>query len=339
MLTSLTLTASLAVPYLLLAQLPQRSAGRRVAATALNAWRTSVYELPDGRVLAVDSIKRLVLLDSNLSLLRVVVDSVPTRIRPPWPTTGFLIPYENGGVAYVDGVRPMFSQILGDSVIAANRPLPRTDLIPAIDHIGGRAAFDSSGRLVYAILRTAPPAYWRTGDSAYLAEIDSRRPPTGDPRMLPQKTITAVAELYHVDSAGRNRAILANDLWAVVGGTIVVLRADGRTIEKWSFDGVRLEVVKLPREPRVLSMAEKRHIVDSVRTMAEAYKARHPEEPVVHRRGGPVRASRYIAGVPRRSASRRSRGTALGHRASFSHKNGQHCGLGDRRTDRFRSHP
>src|SRR3954468_10839582 len=79
--------ACLFLPAWLLAQSPVRPLDKPVASVRLNAWRTSVQELPDGRVLVVDSLKRLIALDSNLAFLKVVVDSIPTRNRPPWPTT------------------------------------------------------------------------------------------------------------------------------------------------------------------------------------------------------------------------------------------------------------
>ena len=54
------------------AQMPPRPLGKTVAAIPLNAWGSSVRELADGRVLVVDSMKRLVLLDSALRFVRVV---------------------------------------------------------------------------------------------------------------------------------------------------------------------------------------------------------------------------------------------------------------------------
>jgi hypothetical protein len=238
--------------------------------------------MPDGSVLVVDSLKRLVLLDSNLAFRRVLVDSVPSRIRPRWTTTGFLIPVKADEAWYVDGIRPMYSRVVGDSVVASNVALPRPDLtFPAwIDNMGGRPAFDTKGRLVYAALRTILPVYAAVGDSAWLFGIDPEHPPMGDNRLLPVAAFVAVGQFRHVDSRNQLHPVLPNDLWAVVGDAVVVLRANGAVIEKWSVDGARVATATLPRDPRVIGAAQKQHIVDSVRSGAMAYQAEHPEETV-----------------------------------------------------------
>jgi hypothetical protein len=60
----------------------------------------------------------------------------------------------------------------------------------------------------------------------------------------------------------------------------VVLRSNGTTVEKWSLKDSLIATVRLAYTPRVIGLAEKQRIVDSVRASQGALKAKHPDDPV-----------------------------------------------------------
>jgi hypothetical protein len=107
------------------------------------------------------------------------------------------------------------------------------------------------------------------------------RPRAEDNRLLPGRTFAPLAQYRVVDGDGRSRPVIGNDLWALASDGVVVLRAGGTVMEKWSVDGSLVATVKLPYVPRVIGTAEKQRIVDSARASAEALKAKYPDDPVV----------------------------------------------------------
>ena len=268
----------------LAAQPAPRPLGPTVGTYGLNAWGTSLHELSDGRVLVVDSLTRLVLLDSSLHFVRVVIDSIPSQLRTPASMTGSLIPTPDGGALYVDGKRNMFAVIdaKGD-VESEGHPLPRPDVTLFRWLWGGRTAADPAGRLIYAHYPTRGPINFAFGDTAFLIAVDPFAPAYGDPQALPAKRIVALYEPRVTDS-GALRPVQTNDAWAVVPRGIVILRAESNRAELRTFDGdsVFARPIDVPRI--ALSIEEKKRLVDStqfrVRQAAETLRTA-PHESVI----------------------------------------------------------
>ena len=261
-----------------LAQPVQRPLGATVATFPLNALGSSLRELPDGRVLVVDSARRLLLLDSALRLVRVVAESPPGDLLVS-PSQGMLIPYGRSGSLYLDGVRPEFAFVSDSGFAGQPQPLPRPgDVRNLWGRDGGIPGSDSAGNIVYAVNLLIPEqrVTWETvGDTAFLIAVNPSKAFTGNPATRGATPIVGVVERRLTTPDVRLRPVVPNDVWAIVDDAVVVFRASDFSVEKWTTDGRLIGHAMLPYKKIVLSETEKVRIVDSARTAQRRTMGQH----------------------------------------------------------------
>jgi hypothetical protein len=125
----------------------------------------AVRELSDGTVLVHDPTRaRVLLLDRDMKLVRVVVDSTSGTGHAYGAKPGGLIPFRGDSTLFVDPATFTMHVIGPGGTIARTMAAPRASDLPSLaGGLVGNAGFDAQGRLVYrappvsAIIRPAEP--------------------------------------------------------------------------------------------------------------------------------------------------------------------------------------
>lgn len=243
---------------------------------------TDVHELPGGRVLVNDGERRqLLLLDTTLTLVRVVLDSVSETEDTYGSRSGALVPYRGDSTLFIDPTSLALLILDPDANVARVRSVPRVqDVRWYTSRSGGfsRMGSDARGRLVYRI--NAQPAR------------PARRPPRGVPYIPPQPDSAFVVavdlESRTVDTLGSIRIpksdfivrlrptggydvdqainpLPMTDEWAVLpDGAVAFVRGIDYRVEYLDGDGKWTSSAKLPFEWQPMSDEAKKQLVDSV---------------------------------------------------------------------------
>jgi hypothetical protein len=245
----------------------------------------NVRELPDGRVLVNDGARRrLLLMDTTLTTVGVVLDSLAEVSNTYGTRPGALIPYRADSTLFVDPASYAMVVLDPAGKIARVRSVWRVEDLFSVTSPGGSygvPGVDAKGRVVYRIparpprLVVAPPSgvpyFPPEPDSAFVVAVD-----------LSTRTLDTLGVIRIPRSVTKIRQNLegrlvfdqvinplpSSDDWALLpDGTVAFVRARDYRIEYLNPDGSRTSSAKLPFEWQRLTDEDKQRMVDSVRTM------------------------------------------------------------------------
>lgn len=244
-----------------------------------------VRELPDGRVLVNDGVRRrLLLMDTTLTTTSVVLDSL-TEVSNSYGTrAGMLIPFAGDSTFFVD--TNSLAVLVLDPIGAVRRirAVWRTEHLSAFTNTTGSAGVpgvDAHGRMVYRIAGTAaPPAVppppgvpyiALPPDSAFIVGVDlqTRIVDTLAVVRIPETLINIRQRADGVISLEQtlNPLPIADD-WAVLAdGRLAVVRAIDYRVDYLEKDGTWTSSPKQPYGWLRLDDDGKIALVDSVRTV------------------------------------------------------------------------
>lgn len=253
---------------------------------------SEVHELPGNRVLVNDGQRRqLLLLDTNLTLVRAVLDSVSESENTYGNRAGVMIPYRGDSTLFIDPASLALLIIDPEANVARVRSVPRVQDVQyyAFRRSGsGDAGTDARGRLVYRMPARPPrparrpprgvPYIPPQPDSAFVVaiDLDTRQVDTlGSIRIPKSEYIVRVTPTGGYDVNSAINPMPMTDEWAVLSdGSVAFVRGIDYRIEYLNPDGSRTSSAKLPYEWQPVSDEDKQRIVDSVRT-AQVRNARY----------------------------------------------------------------
>ncbi|HEV7596564.1 MAG TPA: hypothetical protein VGO33_16330 [Gemmatimonadaceae bacterium] len=297
---------------------------------------TTVRQLPNGRVLVNDIVgRRVVMLDSSLSLLTVIADTTSATANAYGVRPGGLIAYRGDSTLFIDPASLSMLLIDPAGKIARVMSAPRANDVGFL--VGGpfgNPGFDAQGRLIYR----APPRFTFNGqrptsgnalpqmptppDSAALVRFDLatrkldtvtwfktpkinlniNRSPTGDVRV-----VSSVNPLPQGDD------------WAILpDGTIALVRGKDFHVDWVGAQGIT-SAPKIPFDWERLTDEGKVAFIDSARVAIEKQRASGQFNfggfgPVV--RGGEGAGGPPREGTPRDGAPREGGGSPGGASAA-----------------------
>jgi hypothetical protein len=248
----------------------------------------AVRELPDGRVLVNDGARRrLLLMDTTLTTVAVVLDSVSDVMNTYGIRTGGLIPFRGDSTLFVDPASVAIVVLDEQARIVRVRSVwSAQDAIYYASNTGfyGIPGTDARGRVVYRVPARAtspqrPPAGHRgpwfppQPDSAFVVavDLDTRAADTLGVVRIPRQ------ELRPVDMGEGRFGIIPlfnplpqTDDWAVLSdGTVAFLRGLDYRVDFLNPDGSWSSSEKLPYEWQRLGDADKVQVMDSVRAVQQ----------------------------------------------------------------------
>ena len=243
---------------------------------------TDVLELPGGRVLVNDGERRqLLLLDTTLTLVRVVLDSVSETEDTYGNRSGTIIPYRGDSTLFIDPTSLALLVLDSAANVARVRSVPRVqDVRWYTSRSGGfsRMGTDARGRLVYRInaqaarpARRPPrgvPYIPQQPDSAFVVavDLDTRLVDTLGTIRIPKSDFVVRLRPtggYDVDQA--INPLPMTDEWAVLpDGAIAFVRGIDYRVEYLDGDGTWASSPKLPYDWQPMSDDAKKQLVDSV---------------------------------------------------------------------------
>ena len=247
----------------------------------------SVLELRDGRVLVNDGVRRrLLLMDTTLTKVDVVLDSLAEIANTYGNRPGTLIPYRGDSILFVDPAS--FAIVVLDPVarFVRTRSVWRVQdqyLFTSGTGTYGWPAADAKGRIVYrepaepAPPKVAPPpgVPWipQQPDSAFIVAVDlgTRKIDTLASMRIPKQ----VSEIRMTPEGGFNfyshiNPMPMTDDWAVLAdGTIALIRGRDYRVEYLHPDGTWTSSQKLPFDWQHYTDEDKQRLVDSVKKMNE----------------------------------------------------------------------
>ncbi|HET9986122.1 MAG TPA: hypothetical protein VFQ38_21150 [Longimicrobiales bacterium] len=286
------LAAALAAPAAVFAQepaAPRPAVGppvQRIAtASALSTERLGsilgVRELPDGRVLVNDGgRRRLLLMDTALSVVAIVLDSLSDVANAYGTQPGALIPFRGDTTLFVDPASYAVVVLDPQARIARIRSVWRVEDVPWLMTMGGAGpGVDARGRVVYRIPaqpqrpRVAPPPgvpyIPQPPDSAFVVAVDleTRRADTLGSIRIPRNAVNVRRTVEGrftfepvIDPLPRT------DEWAVLpDGVVAFVRGRDYRIEYLNPDGTLTSSAKLPFEWTRLTDEDKARLADSVK--------------------------------------------------------------------------
>lgn len=270
------------------ATLPVGPATRRIStASAISSEQlgsiTSVRQLPDGRVLLNDGQRRrLLLLDTTLTLVNVVLDSLSESENYYGSRPGGLLRYRNDTTLFVDAGSYAMVLIGPDGRAGRVRSVPRVQDASALTNTSnGVPAADANGRVVYRIgAEAAPPKVapprgtpWfpQEPDSAFIVgiDIDTRKLDTlGVIRIPKTENSIRITPTGGFNFTRVTNPMPSTDEWAVLpDGVIAFLRGRDYRVEYRNPDGTMTSSAKLPYDWQRLTDDDKQKLVDSVRSV------------------------------------------------------------------------
>ncbi len=223
-----------------------------------------VRHLPDGRVLLNDGMRRrLLLLDSTLTLVSVVLDSL-TEVQNAYGTrAGTIIQYRGDSTMFIDPATLAMLVLDASGKIARVRAVPRAQDMQAISNPSfqsGVPGFDKDGRFIFRIgATTAPPAvapppgmpyFPSPPDSAFVVgvHLDTRRADTLGVVRIPKVvySMSLTPEGYYNINMVPNPLPLTDD-WALLpNGTIAFVRGQDYRVDYRAPNGAVTSSEKLP---------------------------------------------------------------------------------------------
>ena len=244
---------------------------------------TSVRELPDGRLLLNDGARRrLVLMDTMLTTIGVVLDSL-TEVENAYGTRpAAIIPYRADSTLFIDPASYAMLVIDPAGKVARVRSVPRVEDAGRFGggELGARSGIDALGRIVYRIpARPGPPLippprgvpyFPPEPDSAFIVAIDieTRKIDTLGAIRIPK----SLSNVRRTPSGGYNFYEVVNpmpstDEWAVLSdGVVAFVRGVDYRIDYRHADGTWTSSPKLPFDWQRVTEEDKQKLIDSVKT-------------------------------------------------------------------------
>jgi hypothetical protein len=263
---------------------PARQLGQALATSDAMGAISAVRQLPGGRVLVNDPARRrVVMLDSNMKLIKVVADTTPMTQNAYGARGGGLLPWHGDSTLFLDPASLSMLVLDGDGEIRRVMAAPRPDDVFSL--VGGALGFpgfDAKGRLVYRATglnfnRRAfggggggggfqPPTF---PDSTPLVRFDlaTRKLDTV------ARIKVAAPRINFVENEGRRQISLTVnpmpevDDWAVLpDGTIAIVRKDYH-IDYIDANGKITASSRIPYDWQRLTDSAKSAVIDSVRAL------------------------------------------------------------------------
>jgi hypothetical protein len=252
---------------------------------------TSVRELRDGRVLVNDGTRRrLILMDSMLTTVGVVLDSVSEIQNTYGPRAGALLPYRGDSLLFVDPAAYAMVVLDPEARFVRVRSIWRVEdasFFTGPITLYGVPGLDAKGRMVYRInARPGPPVgpiptdmpyLPPTPDSAFIVAVDleTRRQDTIAVLRIP----TTERNLRRTPTGGFTIESVTNPLprtddWGVLSdGTVAIVRGVDYRIDYLNPDGSWMSSEKLPYPWQRLEDQDKVRLVDSLRVVMQRQAA------------------------------------------------------------------
>lgn len=243
-----------------------------------------VRELPDGRVLVNDGIRRrLLLMDTMLTTVHVVLDSLSDIANTYGTRPGALIPYRADSTLFVDAASLAVVMLDPAGKMGRVRSVWRVQDIQFFANPFGSFGWpgaDAKGRIVYRIPARAMsfPVMTPSGipyvppepDSAFIIamNLETRRPDTLGTIHIPKSEtrIRRTGEGSFTFEQVMN-PLPATDDWALLpDGAVAFVRWRDYRVEFLNPDGTRTSSQKLPFEWLRITDEDKARLVDSTRT-------------------------------------------------------------------------
>ncbi|MEP6494741.1 MAG: hypothetical protein ABJF01_18795 [bacterium] len=245
----------------------------------------TVVELRDGRVLVNDGVRRrLLAMDTTLTKVDIILDSLAEVANTYGTRSGTLIPYRGDSLLFVDPVSYAMVVLDPTAQIVRVRSVWRvqdTYLFSAPTGYYGWPGADAKGRIVYRVPampappKVAPPAgvpyFPPEPDSAFIVgiDLDTRKLDTLGAVRIPKSlnTIKQSVEGYFTFTTTLN-PLPTTDEWAVMSnGDVAFVRGRDYRVEYLHGDGTMTSTQRLPFEWQRLSDDDKQKLVDSVKNV------------------------------------------------------------------------
>jgi hypothetical protein len=265
---------------------PLRQLGAAVATSEPLGAVTTLRQLPGGRLLVNDPVRRrVVMLDSMMKTIGVVADTTPMTQKAYGARGGGILAYRGDSTLFIDPASLSMLVIDPAGQIVRVKAAPRPDDINAL--MGGAQGFpgfDSQGRLVYRSFSFNRPRGAGGGpgggggfqpptfpDSSAIVRFDLAT------RKLDTAAFIKVAapriNMTEVDGRRQMSAVVNPmpevDDWAVLpDGTIAIVRKDYH-VDYIAADGTRTSGARVPFDWQRLTDSAKTAVIDSVRTSME----------------------------------------------------------------------
>ncbi len=242
----------------------------------------AIRQLPGGNILVNDQVaRRLLLLDSDLKLIRVVADSTPNTNTAYGGRSGGLLPFRGDSALFVDPTSLSLLVISGDGKIVRTMAAPRPNEIGLL--LGGNQtspAVDARGRLVYRGARaggtpSTPGAPATPPDTNPLVRVDlATRKLDTVAFFKVQKAMVSISR----DAQGNisNVSVVINnvlplvDEWTVMtDGTVAIVRGQDYRVDFYDAGNTLTRGPKIPYDWERLTDELKTAVIDSTRAFRE----------------------------------------------------------------------
>ncbi len=255
----------------------QIGAGARISTEPLGAV-SGVRQLGDGRVLVNDGMhRRLLLLDSTLTLVTVVLDSVADAQHSYGAALGGLLPYRGDSSLFIDRGSISMLVLDGAGKVARVRAAPTTTYLSNLTSGNTLPGTDPSGRLVLRIKAkpAAGPSVSATGLSTQIPDTSFIVRMNLDTRLLDTAGVVRIPKSPTMTTKQANGTSLVEavvdpfpttDEWAVLSdGTIAYVRGRDYHVEFEDDHNVVTSSPKLPFAWVRLADDERARMVDSIK--------------------------------------------------------------------------
>lgn len=243
----------------------------------------NVRQIPGGRVLVNDITgRRVLLLDGQLGLISVIIDSTAATANAYSGRLGGLAPYRGDSTLFVDPQSLSMLMIDPSGKVGRTLSLPRAEDAMGLAGLQGLPGLDAEGRLVYRgplnfgrATRAAdggfqPPV---PPESLPIVRIDlaTRRLDTLAHIKVPKMRMNVTREPNGgVRMTSEINPLPIVDEWAVTAnGSLAIVRGQDYHVDWVHPDGSRSSSAKLPFEWQRLTDEDKVAFIDSVKAMRE----------------------------------------------------------------------
>jgi hypothetical protein len=242
---------------------------------------TSVRELPGGRLLVNDGVRRrLLMMDTTLKVTQVVLDSLTEVANTYGTRAGALIPYRGDSTLFIDPASYAMLVLDANAKIAKVRSVWRTQDLSYVTNNSsfGWPNIDAHGRVVYRIPaqpappKVAPPSgvpwFPENPDSSFIVAVnlDTRKVDTLGAIRIPKQDmrVRQTADGFTIDQVVN--PLPRTDDWSVLpDGRIAFVRGIDYRVEYFNPDGKWTSSAKLPYDWQRLSDEDKKHVADSAK--------------------------------------------------------------------------
>lgn len=266
----------------------------------------AVRELPGGRLLVNDIVKRqLLMFDPTLANATVVADSSTGGATSYGPGPGGIIAYTGDSTLFIDPRDLSMFVIDPNGAIARVAAVPRSQDAGSLgSNLGASPAFDARGRIVYrtggglrmgnlAAVRTmvagsgggnakGMPPMPEAPDSMAIVRVDiaTRKVDTAGYYKIPKTKMSVVQSDRGVSMISETNPLPTVDDWAVTSeGVIGVVRGQDYHVDWIDADDHITSTAKIPFDWQRLTDDDKVAVIDSAKTLAEQLSAKLAANP------------------------------------------------------------